>query len=107
MFNYRLFVSKLGNAYLALVGMAQLFAGTLACVAIIEADRLEERGTGLLNACYEVLSLFDTTAGASAFALALVLGGLGCVIVAVIRLRDNAWQARQPRVVMDPLPPLV
>jgi hypothetical protein len=96
MFNYSLVLRMLGNAYLGLVGLAQLFAGALAWIAIAEVDRLADTEEGLLSAAYGALGCFQTTLGAIVFTCLLTVGGLGMVIMATLRLRANAIEGRAP-----------
>ena len=96
MFNYSLVIRMLGNAYLGLVGLAKVFAGIIAWLAIAEVDRLGEQEDGLLGAAYGVLGCFSSTAGAIALAIVLTAGGLGFVIVAAFRLRANLAEPRHP-----------
>jgi hypothetical protein len=96
MFNRSLVIRMLGNGYLALVGLAILFAGFLSTIALIEVDQLGETGEGFLHAAYETLNCFGTVFAAWVFTIVLVVGGLGLLVYAVLRLYDNAYEAKFP-----------
>ena len=105
MFNRSLVIRMLGNGYLALVGLAMLFAGFLSMIALIEVDQLGGiTKEGLLHATYEALNCFESLFAARSFTTILMVGGLGLLVVAVLRLNDNANEVRFPQRVHIPVP---
>lgn len=98
MFNRSLIIRILGNGYLALVGLTMLFAGFLSMVALVEVDEIGGiTKQGLLHATYETLNCFESVFAAWSLTTILMVGGLGLLVVAVLRLNDNTYEIRFPR----------
>lgn len=103
MFNRSLVIRMLGNVYLAVAGLVKLFAGFLSLITIIEVDQLGDTENGLQNAVYEALNCFGSALGVWVFTAVLLVGGLGLFVYAVLRLHDNAYEARFPPQARIPL----